>query len=118
MTRGAQALLPEAGGPVAEGFAVDHQQLRAHAANVDAVQQRFGAVKSASAAISQDDAAYGLLCGWISGILESRHARQDQLFAYVEENLRLAADALIRTSEDYDLTDEDAADRLRRAGRV
>src|SRR3712207_9165769 len=46
----------------------------------------------------------------ISGILEGRHVRQDELIAYVEENLRLAADALRQTSDDYDATDE-AADR-------
>jgi len=103
---------------VADGFSVDVQQMRAHAAKVDAVRQRFGAVKAASAAIAADDAAYGLLCGWISGILEGRHVRQDQLIAYVEENLRLAADALISVGRDYDQVDETAADRVRRAGRL
>jgi hypothetical protein len=101
---------------MAEGFAVDAEQLRTHVTKIDAVQQRFAAVKSASAAIAQDDAAYGILCGWISGILEQRHVRQDQLIAYVEENLRLASDALIRTSKDYDQVDDAAAQRLRRAG--
>jgi hypothetical protein len=99
-----------------DGFSVDAQQIRAHAARVDAVQQRFAAVKAASAAIAQDDAAYGILCAWMSSILEKRHVRQDQLFAYVEENLRLAADALIRTGQDYDEADDGAARRIRRAG--
>jgi len=88
-----------------DGFSADVQQLRAHVAKIDAVQQRFAAVKAASAAISQDDAAYGRLCGWMSGILERRHLRQDQLIAYVEENLRLAADALVSTGQDYDGAD-------------
>ena len=103
---------------MADGFAVDAQQLRAHAARIDAIQRRFGQVTAASAAISQDDSAYGLLCSWMSGILEKRHVRQDQLYAYVAENLRLAADALIRTSQDYADTDEGAAQRIRRAGGV
>ena len=101
---------------MADGFSVDARQIRAHATRIDAVQQRFAAVKAASAAIAQDDEAYGLLCGWMSAILEKRHVRQDQLYAYVEENLRLAADALIRTSQDYDEVDDGAARRIRQAG--
>ncbi|UQU63948.1 hypothetical protein COUCH_34050 [Couchioplanes caeruleus] len=103
---------------MADGFTVDAAQLRAHAAKVDAVQRRFAAVKGASAAIAQDDAAYGMLCAWMSAILERRHVRQDQLVAYVEENLALAAEALIRTGDDYDQADGTAADRVRRAGRL
>jgi len=102
---------------MAEGFAVDAQQIRAHAANVDAVAAQFGAVKGASAAISQDDAAYGMLCGWISGILEGRHRKQDELIAYVEENLRLVSDALVSTGQDYDRIDELAAERIHQAAR-
>lgn len=103
---------------MADGFSVDVPQIRAHAAKVDAVQQRFGAVTSASTAIAQDDAAFGLLCGWMSAILEHRHARQDQLIAYVEENLRLASEALIATGQDYDRSDDNAASNIRRAGNL
>lgn len=59
--------------------------------------------------ISQNDAAYGLLCGWIAGVLESRHVRQDELIAYVEENLSLAVDALRRTADGYDAAEADTA---------
>ena len=103
---------------MADGFAADVPQLRAHAAKIDAVQEQFAAVKAASAAISEDDAAYGRLCGWISAILQRRHERQDQLLAYVEENLHLAADALIATGRDYAQVDDRAAQRLRQAGRL
>ncbi|HET6481881.1 MAG TPA: type VII secretion target [Actinoplanes sp.] len=101
---------------MSDGFSVDAQQIRAHATKVDALQQRFAAIKSASSAIVQDDAAYGMLCGWMAGILEARHTKQNELYAYVEENLRLASDALIRTSQDYELADDAAAERLRKAG--
>jgi hypothetical protein len=80
------------------------------------VRQRFGAVRAASSAIAQDDAAYGMLCSWMAGILERRHTRQTDLIAYVEENLRLASEALIRTGQDYDDVDDAAAHRLRQAG--
>jgi hypothetical protein len=99
-----------------DGFAADAAQIRAHAAKLGTIQDRFGAIKGASAAINADTAAYGMLCGWISAILENRHERQDELIAYVEENLRLASQALVATGDDYDHTDSTAADRLRQAG--
>jgi hypothetical protein len=103
---------------VAEGFNVDAAQLHRHAANVRAVQDQLSAIKGASRAIAQNDAAYGLLCGWIAAILEARHVRQDVLYTYVEENLSLAAEALTATAKDYESTDSAASDRIRQAGRV
>jgi hypothetical protein len=99
-----------------DGFAAEAEQIRGHATSVDAVQQRFQALKAASANITEDHAAYGMLCGWISAVLEGRHAKQDDLFAYVERNLSLASDALVRTGQDYERVDDDAATRLRKAG--
>ncbi|MEU4243236.1 type VII secretion target [Actinoplanes sp. NPDC026619] len=101
---------------MADGFTADSQQLRAHAAKIDAIQARFATVLGASRAIAQDDEAYGRLCGWISAILERRHTRQDELIAYVAENLHLASEALIQTGGDYDRADDSAAERLRQAG--
>ena len=99
-------------------FTVDPAQLRRHAASVDAIQARFGAVTNASAAIAADGAAYGLLCGWIAGVLEARHIKQDELIAYVRENLSLAADSLAAAGRDYESADGAAADRVRRSGQV
>ena len=103
---------------MAEGFHVEPSQLHRHAANVRAVQDQLAAIKGASRAIAQNDQAYGLLCGWISGILESRHVRQDALYAYVEENLSLAAQALTATAKEYESADSSVSDRIRRAGGV
>jgi hypothetical protein len=96
---------------MADGFQVDPAQIRRHTANLEAVRTRFGAIRSASAAIAQDNGAYGLLCSWLPPILEGRHQRQDSLMAYVEENLSLAADALAEVAAAY----EDA-DSIRKAG--
>ncbi|MDR7276636.1 type VII secretion target [Catenuloplanes atrovinosus] len=96
-----------------EGWAVDADQIRAHAGNIDAVRAAFGPVKDASTHIGQDDAAYGLLCGWIAGILESRHTRQDEIIAYVEENLRIAADLLRKTADAYEAADSDAENSMK-----
>jgi hypothetical protein len=103
---------------VAEGFNVDASQLYRHASNVRAVQEQLTAIKGASRAIAQNDAAYGLLCGWISAILEGRHVRQDTLYTYVEENLSLAIEALNATAKDYESTDSAAHDRIHQAGRM
>lgn len=103
---------------MADGFSADVPQIREHAAKIAAVRDRFAALSAASAAITRNDAAYGLLCGWMSGILEERHEAQRTIHAYVEENLRLAEEALVRTGQDYAATDEAAANRIRRAGNL
>lgn len=97
-----------------DGYTVDVQQLRTHAGSIEALKDRFDAVKTASAHIAQDDQAYGLLCGWIAGILEGRHTRQDELIAYVEENLTLAAKSLRDTADDYEELDAAKADEFDR----
>jgi hypothetical protein len=99
-----------------DGFLADAAQIRRHATQVDAVRARFAAVRSTGAYITQDDAAYGMLCSWIPGILEGRRVRHDTLLAYVDENLALAADALTRSAEGYEKTDDAAARTIREAG--
>ena len=100
----------------ADGFLVDAAQIRRHAGQLEAVRARFGAVKSASAHIARDDAAYGLLCSWLPAVLEGRHQRQDSLLAYVEENLALAAEALTAVAGAYDDVDAGAAAAIHKAG--
>jgi excreted virulence factor EspC (type VII ESX diderm) len=95
-----------------EGYTVDPAELRKHAGDIDSLKERFAAVKAASAHIAQDDQAYGVLCGWISGILEGRHTRQDELIAYVEENLDIVARELRETAADYEARDANTADAM------
>ncbi|SDE20718.1 type VII secretion target [Glycomyces harbinensis] len=91
------------------GYIVDPEQLRAHASNLEQFKTRFEALKSASANIAQDDEAYGQLCGWISGLLEERHQRQDGLVAYVEENIGLAAESMRAAADAYEQSDHDSS---------
>ncbi len=97
-------------------YNVNTAQLRTHAANVEAIKARFEAVKAASAHIAQDDQAYGLLCGWIAGILEGRHGTQDTLIAFAENNLSLVATELRQSADDYDAMDDDNKRRISAAG--
>jgi hypothetical protein len=101
---------------VSDGYAVETEQLRAHAANLEELVARFDAVKNASAYIAGDAAAYGLLCGWMAAVLESRHTEQDELLAYVQENLSLAAEGLYGTADNYDAADTDAVSLINTAG--
>lgn len=101
---------------MADSYIVDIDQIRAHARTVEAIRARFEAVKTASAHIAQDDQAYGLLCGWISAVLEGRHTRQDELFAGVEENLALVAEELNLTADEYGDVDESNARSITAAG--
>jgi len=97
-------------------FQVDVEQLRAHAANVAEIQARFAAVKAASAHITQDGQAYGVLCEWISGVLEGRHTEQDELITYQEETLDIVVKTLLVSSDDYETVDADNASLVRAAG--
>lgn len=74
-------------------------QITRHADNIDAVRVRFTAVHDASAAIARADTTYGLLCRWITENFGARHVRQDELVAYVEENLRLISKSLCELIE-------------------
>lgn len=98
----------------ADGYDVDVAQLRTHAGAVEAIRDRFGAVRTASSHIARNDAAYGLLCGWIAGVLEARHTRQDELIAYVEENLTLVAESLTDAADEYETRDTAVADEFDR----
>lgn len=94
---------------MADGYEVDHEVLREHASNLERFQERFQAIKDASSHIAQDDEAYGLLCGWIAGILEERHQRQDGLVDYLEENISLAASSIRDAADAYEASDNDSA---------
>jgi hypothetical protein len=98
---------------VNDGYGTDTAQLRTHAAHIEALRARFAAVKGASAHIAQDDQAYGLLCGWISGLLEGKHARHDDALAYVEENLTLVADGLRKNAAGYEAVEADASHSMK-----
>ncbi|MCH7233048.1 type VII secretion target [Glycomyces sp. L485] len=91
------------------GYEVDPEQLRSHASNLENFSARFDAVLGASSHIAQDDEAYGQLCGWIAGILEDRHVRQDNLVTYVQENIALAAESIRAAADAYEESDNDAS---------
>lgn len=95
-----------------DGYTVDVDQLRTHAGNIDGLKDRFGAVKDASSHIAQNDQAYGVLCGWIAAVLEGRHRRQNELIAYVEENLTLVSRSLRDSADDYEEMEATNADSL------
>jgi hypothetical protein len=101
---------------MADGYTVEPEQLRKHAANLDALRARFEAVKSASTHIAQDDQAYGLLCGWIAAVLEGRHQEQDSLLDFAANNLDLAASGLRDSAARYEETDTGAAGTLTSIG--
>lgn len=98
------------------GFNVESEQLRSHAGSIDAIKQRFARVKAASAHITADDQAYGLLCGWISGVLEGRHTEIDDVIATVESNLELVSKELRASADEYATADQANTDRIKSAG--
>ena len=97
---------------MAGGYTVESEELLAHAATLESLAERFAAIKEASTHIVQDDEAYGLACMWMSQTMEDRHAKQDELVAYVHENLTLAAGELRAAAAAYDDTDTAAQQEM------
>ena len=87
--------------------------LRAHAANIDALRERFAAVLDAIGTVSQDNEAYGIICQFLPPVLADRQAEQKELTSMAQENLELLADALRTTAEDYEAADEAGAQEQR-----
>jgi Excreted virulence factor EspC, type VII ESX diderm len=98
------------------GVLADPAQIRRHAGALRAFQDRLAAVRVAGTAVTQDTGAFGMLCGWLPAILAARHRRQDELTAYVAENLDLLAEDLHATAADYESADSRSAVTIRDAG--
>jgi hypothetical protein len=94
---------------MAEHFDVVTDDLRAHAANIDAVRERFAAVLSAIESVSQDDEAYGIICQFLPPVLADRQAEQKELTSMAQENLEMLAEAVRGTADDYEAADEATA---------
>ena len=97
-----------------DGVRVDTAEIRAHANHIAALNARFDAVKTASAHIANDASAYGVLCGWIAAILEGRHTRQDELVAYVSENLQMVVEQLNTVAANYDAMEAGTAGMIKK----
>jgi len=89
-----------------QGYHAPVEDITKHAGNIDALRERFGAIKAASSHIAKDNEAYGLLCGWIADVLEGKHVKVDDVIAYVEENLQLVADTLRDAAKVYERMEE------------
>ncbi|WP_157974824.1 type VII secretion target [Glycomyces dulcitolivorans] len=98
---------------MSDQFGVLTDELRTHAASIDAIRDRFAAVLSAIDSIAQDDQAYGVLCQFLPPTLEDRQNEQKELTAIAQENFELLAEAVRGTADDYDAVDEAVADSYR-----
>ncbi|MFB9662846.1 type VII secretion target [Glycomyces mayteni] len=98
---------------MSDRFDVVPDDLRAHAANIDAVRARFADVLSAIDTIAQDNEAYGIICQFLPPILAGRQDEQKELTSMAEENLDLLAQAVRATADDYESVDEATAEDYR-----
>ncbi|MQM28234.1 type VII secretion target [Glycomyces albidus] len=98
---------------MSDHFQVVTDDLRTHAATIDSVRERFGAVLSAIDTVAQDDQAYGIICQFLPPILQNRQDEQKELTTLAQENLELLAQALNDTADEYDAVDEAVASDYR-----
>ena len=97
---------------MSEGFQVDVEQLRAHAAHLEQLHARFDAVRSASSHIDRAEGAYGLLCDWIPRVLEDRHEDVDDLVEQASGNVKSHVEAIRSTADDYEAADAESVKAL------
>lgn len=98
---------------MSDQFHVVTDDLSTHAANIDALRERFGAVLSAIDSVAQDNEAYGIICQFLPPVLAGRQADQKELTGMAEENLELLAQALRDTADSYTDADEESAEEYR-----
>jgi len=94
---------------MSDGYAVDPENLRAHTAHINSLIERFEAVRSASAAVTQADDAFGPLCAWIAPLLEEKHGDVDELIDQGKHNLESHVTALNASADLYEDADSSVA---------
>lgn len=97
---------------MSDSYAVEPDDIRAHAANINSLIERFETVRSASAAITQADDAFGPLCAWIAPLLEEKHGDVDELIDQGKHNLETHVAALSKSADLYEDSDGAAASDL------
>jgi hypothetical protein len=97
---------------VSDGYTVEPDDIRAHVANINSLIERFETVRSASAAITQADDAFGPLCAWIAPLLEEKHGDVDELIDQGKHNLETHVAALNASADLYEDTDTASASDL------
>lgn len=92
------------------GFQADPEEMRAHAASLLRIHERFANIKDASAHIEKTDNAYGKLCSFLPPVLDGRHTEQDNVVGELALNIELLAEAVKECAQAYEDADEEAAD--------
>lgn len=88
---------------------VDPYELRNHSGHLQGLIARIESVRSASAAISQADDAFGPLCAWMAPILEEKHGETDVLIDQAKANLETHVTELGASADAYEEADASAA---------
>jgi hypothetical protein len=89
---------------------VEPEALITHAAHIDSLRERFGAILSAMDSVEQENEAYGIICQFLPPVLAARQEDQKEFTTMAQENLELLAQALRDTADAYMAADEETAD--------
>jgi hypothetical protein len=95
-------------------FQVSTSALVSHAAEIDRIGDGLDTAKQAGAAAQVDSGAYGRLCQFVPALLNDLQAQVTDGIGSAVTAARDTADALRSTAADYDMSDGNAADRLRK----
>ncbi|GAA2710965.1 hypothetical protein [Actinoplanes palleronii] len=82
---------------------IDAKLVRVHAGHLDLLRARLGRLGTNVQRFEQDQAAFGVRCGWILTGLGDRTVRQGELIAYIEETLVLFVQGFARVADGREL---------------
>ena len=95
-------------------FQVRSSDLVSHASEVDRIGDGLDTAKQAGEAVRVDMGAYGQLCQFVPALLNGLQTTLIDGIGRAVTAAHDTADALRSTAADYDATDGNAADRLRK----
>ena len=99
---------------MADQLDVTPEDLVTHAANIDAIRERFGPVLDAMSSITQSNDAYGIICQFLPPVLAGRQDDQREITEMAQENLELLAQAVRDTAASYEDTDTALSEEIDR----
>jgi type II secretory pathway component PulM len=100
------------------GFEIDSEVLRRHSARVDQVAGDIRTAQQAAGTTDLNGGAFGILCGFLPGIVSGNDTAARDAIAAVHEAAEQTVTGLRAMAAAYDDTDQRVEERMRRIARV
>lgn len=97
---------------MADQIHIDHEELRAHADKLNGVSDDIGTAAGTAEGVHLHDGAFGLLLGWLPGVIEKFNPTGAGTIRSSSTVVRSAATAVRALADDFHDTDQQIADAM------